>query len=332
MRVSFKRIARTVFEASRNHKERLFSSPALAVDATPEKYKTTATCVYSIAGTMYSKAATTAIAFSAAHPIEEGKYGAILIEIDAAGTPASKISGATQTTMQSYASAALAVAALPAVTASKRKLGHIVLGANHKYATLSTNLTGNDNDLKFTAVASGIAGNDVHIEYIDPSDNDQELSIDVVGSVITVNLATDSMGAVTTTADDIKAALLLSAPASALVTAADVAANDGSGVVTAMADTALSGGTATGWTAQTDDMVAASDVASVSVVSYFGADAVVSNIGDSWVEKTPAFQEARAAEVGQYVWTGTVPTLDSSVDPGLFLTIVDSLRNRATPL
>jgi hypothetical protein len=109
-------------------------------------------------------------------------------------------------------------------------------------ATLSTALTGANNDLDFTSVLTGVLGNAITIRYLDPAANDAVESVSVAGTAITFNLATDGAGAITSTGDSLKATLLASAPASALVTAADKAANDGSGVVTALAATALTGG------------------------------------------------------------------------------------------
>lgn len=109
-------------------------------------------------------------------------------------------------------------------------------------ATLSTALTGNNNDLDYTAQASGAAGNNITVAYIDPAANDQSLSIVVDGNAITVNLATDSGGAITSTAGDIDTAIAGDAGANALVAVANKAGNDGTGVVTAMAATALAGG------------------------------------------------------------------------------------------
>jgi hypothetical protein len=59
---------------------------------------------------------------------------------------------------------------------------------------------------------------------------------------IIVHLATDAAGAISSTGDTIKATLALHAVANAMVSAADAAANDGSGVVTAMSPTRLSSG------------------------------------------------------------------------------------------
>lgn len=109
-------------------------------------------------------------------------------------------------------------------------------------ATLSTNLAGSNNDIVFTAVAPGVSGNLISIEYLDPEDTDVALSVGVVGNAITVTLATDESGVITSTADLIKTAIEAEAEADALVTVADKAANDGSGVVIAMAATLLTGG------------------------------------------------------------------------------------------
>lgn len=125
-------------------------------------------------------------------------------------------------------------------------------------ATLSTNLTGTNNDLVFTAVPSGAAGNSVTIAYIDPSGNDEELSIEVTGTDIVVNLATGGAGAITSTAAQILAAIEDNEDAAALVTVANKSSNNGTGVVTALAETALSGGL--DWTVG-DTLVASTDLA-----------------------------------------------------------------------
>ncbi len=126
-------------------------------------------------------------------------------------------------------------------------------------AVLSTALTGNNNDIDYTAVPYGAKGNDISIAYVDPEAADAELSVSVTGSdtegwLITVNLATDELEAITTTADLLKAALD-TADVSALVTYADKAANDGSGVVTALASTPLAGGAGRTWFEVTGDVM-----------------------------------------------------------------------------
>lgn len=109
-------------------------------------------------------------------------------------------------------------------------------------ATLTTALTGSDNDLDFTAVPLGVLGNEITIEYLDPEDVDQSLAIIVTGNAIVVSLATDSNGDITTTAGDIITAIEADATASALVTLDNHSTDDGTGVVIAMAATALADG------------------------------------------------------------------------------------------
>lgn len=109
-------------------------------------------------------------------------------------------------------------------------------------ATLTTALTGSNNDLKYTSVGRGVGQNAVTITYVDPPGNNAALGVSVTGNAITVNLATDGSSAITSTADDVAAAILASAPASALVSAEDAPGNDGTGVVTALAATPLAGG------------------------------------------------------------------------------------------
>jgi hypothetical protein len=118
-------------------------------------------------------------------------------------------------------------------------------GSGTTAATLTTNLTGNNNDIVFTAVTGGGAGNDIGVTYIDPGVDNSALNVDVDGNIIKVYLATDGDGAITTTGDLLKAAIEAHPVASTLVTVADKAANDGSGVVTAMATTYLTGGAGT---------------------------------------------------------------------------------------
>ena len=94
----------------------------------------------------------------------------------------------------------------------------------------------------FTAVNGGTDGNGITVTYTDPSGNDQALAVSVVGTDIDVSLATGPAGAITSTADDISTAIAADEDAAALVTVADAEDNDGSGVVTAMAEAALTGG------------------------------------------------------------------------------------------
>lgn len=106
---------------------------------------------------------------------------------------------------------------------------------------LSTSLTGANNDLAFTSLLSDNS-TPVRVTYADPGANNAALSVSVSGNDITVNLATNGTGTITSTAAQVKAAIEASSPASALVTVAHKPLNDGTGVVTALAQTALTGG------------------------------------------------------------------------------------------
>lgn len=109
-------------------------------------------------------------------------------------------------------------------------------------ASLETDLTGANNDLRFESIGKGIDKNQISIEYVDPSGNDEVLSVTVNGYAIIVSLATGGAGAITSTANLILAAINASPEASSLVTVSLKDGNTGAGVVTAMAQTNLSGG------------------------------------------------------------------------------------------
>lgn len=109
-------------------------------------------------------------------------------------------------------------------------------------ASLTTSLSGSDNDLVWIAAAYGADGNDISIAYVDPSANSAELSVEVNGEDIVVNLATDSEGAISSTAAEVEAAV---EAATSLVTGANSGGDDGSGVVTALSKSYLTGGTGT---------------------------------------------------------------------------------------
>lgn len=119
------------------------------------------------------------------------------------------------------------------------------------YGSRSTALTGANNDLKFTAKTIGTTGNSNTVTYVDPGGNNAALGVVITPNsgyaAVVVNLATDSGGAITTTANDILVALTVAgASFSDFMSVTYVTGNDGSGVVTAMSSSALTGGAATG--------------------------------------------------------------------------------------
>lgn len=119
--------------------------------------------------------------------------------------------------------------------------------ASSVQASLSRNPAGDDNALTFTAKTAGVGGDLISVAYVDPGANDAVLSVDVTDYAITVNLATDGGGSITSTAAEVKAAVEAKAEAAALVTVTidtgdTGVADDGSGVVTALAAANLASG------------------------------------------------------------------------------------------
>jgi len=96
------------------------------------------------------------------------------------------------------------------------------------------------------AVLGGVAGNSITLTFADNAGNNNPLVVTVVGTAISVQLATDGTGVPTSTANQVIAALGSDASAAFLINAARLATFDGSGVVVAAGPTALSGGSDTG--------------------------------------------------------------------------------------
>lgn len=111
-------------------------------------------------------------------------------------------------------------------------------------ATLTTALTGADNDLTFTAKIGGAGGNAITVRLVDPAGNNQALAVTVSELAISVSLATGSGGAITSTAAQVAAAINADATAKMLISAVVKTGDAGTGVVTALAATNLAGGDA----------------------------------------------------------------------------------------
>jgi flagellar hook protein FlgE len=110
-------------------------------------------------------------------------------------------------------------------------------------AELTVDCTNANSDITFTAVNEGTAGNNISIEYVDPGAVNQALGIVVDDSnsddiIITVNLATDAAGAITSTASGIATAINTNADAALLVSASA----EGKGIVEAKVVDNLAGG------------------------------------------------------------------------------------------
>jgi len=102
----------------------------VAIDAVPEKFKTTTVLYWRRNGIQFTTAATTALVFASAYTINTAaaagiKWGAFLLQISDTGTVTSKAVAANQ----SYASEALAIAALPAADAGNKAFAYITVAA-----------------------------------------------------------------------------------------------------------------------------------------------------------------------------------------------------------
>ncbi len=188
-------------------------------------------------------------------------------------------------------------------------------------AVLTTALTGVNNDLTFLAKTAGAAGNDITVALVDPSANDQDLAVTVSDNAISVSLATDEDGAITSTAREVRDAVNADSEAAALVAASLAPGNDGSGVVTVLAATNLAGGAdATGTGASTH--VITPD-ASLPWCTVFGAkdterkaasDCKLDSLKIEWEGNNPVKVTPTWAGMG-VAWSDAayVPVLDESL-------------------
>lgn len=126
---------------------------------------------------------------------------------------------------------------------------HAGAPVNAAQASVAINPTGDDNGLTFTARAYGTEGNGITVAYVDPGGTTAALSVSVYRQAIAVSLAR-AANAITTTAAQVKAAIEAHGVANELVAVAidatdTGAGDDGSGIVTAIAATALENGAGT---------------------------------------------------------------------------------------
>jgi len=116
----------------------VFYPAGLAIHSTPEQFKTTNRFVGRLNGETFGKAATTGLTFTANHVVTASKYGAILVQITPAGVVSTKVGETTQTTAMAYNTAALAIAALPAVDTGNVAMGYILINNNAGTWTANT--------------------------------------------------------------------------------------------------------------------------------------------------------------------------------------------------
>ena len=171
---------------------------------------------------------------------------------------------------------------LESVQATMELQGSVLgLSTDGEKAILTTGTPSTD-EIDYVADTTGIAGNSITTAYIDPALADQPLTVTVTGTDIVVSLATNSVPAITSTADLVIAAINAHPAASALVDASSVE----TGVMVAMGATPLAGGIDSsltdvqfnvGLTIQGGDKV---DMSAV-VVNYFDKDMHDENL--TWV-------------------------------------------------
>lgn len=148
--------------------------------------------------------------------------------------------GAITSSVSEEAATAAAQAALDSFVNGLLAAGTLNCGVcNITFYSLVIDPTGSANDqLVFTAINPAIAGT-ITIAYVNPGAPNISLLVTVVGTAISVRLATNGGSVVTTTAAQVKAAVQANVDAAALVTVADWGTSTGADVVAAYAADAL---------------------------------------------------------------------------------------------
>jgi phage tail sheath protein FI len=136
--------------------------------------------------------------------------------------------------------------ARPISTVRSSVIGIIGTAPDAQPRTAATLLSGSvaaNTALTWTAVADGTGGNEISVKFRHPAASPSPLTVDVSGKAITVSLATDAGGNVTSTASNVADAIAASAAASDLVGVANTGASDGAGLLSGGSALFLSGGT-----------------------------------------------------------------------------------------
>ena len=184
--------------------------------------------------------ASVAISYATAAPVS-----ASLAVDDATETPAftaTAVDGGTHG--NSYTLALTAAAASAPLTATQSGTDFVIGLATDDgdAATLTTAMTGADNDITLTAVAAGASGNDYSIELLAGSGTTQSLKVSTTDNLKFTVLLRRAANAIATTATELVAALVAYPPFDDLITAEVKEGDSGAGVVTALAEVALAGG------------------------------------------------------------------------------------------
>lgn len=137
------------------------SLPGLAIGSTPANVANVA-FDYIIAGIRYTKAAVAAGTAPGNDVIPQSTYGAVALDIDAAGTITVAEAAANAT---GYATAALAIAGIPAVASSKARMGTVTATKSDGAFTFgttalnaaNTTVAYTDSDTVFEAIGSTVS-------------------------------------------------------------------------------------------------------------------------------------------------------------------------------
>lgn len=142
------------------------------------------------------------------------------------------------------------LSSLPLSSVANQQAGEITVyleidGTTDVLANFTTALGGSNDDLAFTSKLAGPIGNTIQISYVEPVEATSETTALIVGNrIVQISLAaTGSPGSytITATAADVKAAIEANFETNNLVTVANAAANDGTGVVTTTSFTLANG-------------------------------------------------------------------------------------------
>ncbi len=159
----------------------------------------------------------------------------------------------------------------PTVLSWNLSLPHLWFDTRASYTTACA---GDNNDLVYTAKLGGTQGNLISIEYL--GGVSQTLGVTVSDKAIVVQLGTSGGGAVTSTATQVRAAVLADADAMRLLESVEnAAANDGSGTPAVLAHTHLGSGVDSDWLTR---MLAAADLI-VECYTNYSSDYRFAGIG-----------------------------------------------------
>ncbi len=108
-------------------------------------------------------------------------------------------------------------------------------------ASLITGVEGSNNAILWTAKNGGTGGNSIKIQLKNPGAASQPLKVTIESDTVVVSLATDAGSAITSTAAQVISTVNSALYVKDIITAANSGASSGTGVVAAVAATALAG-------------------------------------------------------------------------------------------